>query len=208
MSGSTCPPSKADVTSTLAKQRLAEPERRCTSPIRSTPSRIVLIDPNTLSEDGTVALTGTEISEDGKLMAYGVGHAGSDWEEWQVRDVDTGQGPRRSSEMDQVLRRGMDAATAKAFSIAGIDEPKEGEQLEGVNYFQKLYLPQARQRRSREDRLVYDRPDHKDWGFGGHVTEDGKYLIITHLARARIRKNTGVLSATRRQEPSAAWSSC
>lgn len=50
----------------------------------------VLLDPNTLSEDGTVALSGIAISEDGKLLAYGLSTAGSDWQEWKVRDVETG----------------------------------------------------------------------------------------------------------------------
>ena len=49
----------------------------------------LLLDPNKLSADGTVALKGSAISEDGKLMAYGLSTAGSDWEEWKVRDVAT-----------------------------------------------------------------------------------------------------------------------
>ena len=50
-----------------------------------------LLDPNTLSADGTVALAGTVPSDDGKLLAYGIAAAGSDWNEWKVRDVDTGK---------------------------------------------------------------------------------------------------------------------
>ena len=49
----------------------------------------VLLDPNKLSEDGTVALAGIAISENGKLMAYGLSTSGSDWQEWKVRDVET-----------------------------------------------------------------------------------------------------------------------
>ena len=48
-----------------------------------------LLDPNKLSEDGTVALTGYDVSEDGRLLAYGVSSAGSDWQEWRIRLVDT-----------------------------------------------------------------------------------------------------------------------
>jgi prolyl oligopeptidase len=51
----------------------------------------VLLDPNTLSADGTVALSGTAYSADGKRMAYGLSSAGSDWQEWRVRDVTTGK---------------------------------------------------------------------------------------------------------------------
>jgi prolyl oligopeptidase len=65
----------------------------------------VLLDPNKLSEDGTVALSGLSISEDGNLMAYGLSTAGSDWQEWKVRDVEKLRGFRRSFAVDQVLRR-------------------------------------------------------------------------------------------------------
>src|SRR5688572_13037516 len=51
----------------------------------------VLIDPNTLAKDGTVALTTTRVSKDGKWVAYGTAAAGSDWNEFRVRSVDTGQ---------------------------------------------------------------------------------------------------------------------
>lgn len=51
----------------------------------------VLLDPNKLSEDGTVALSGLSISDDGKLLAYGLSASGSDWQEWKVRDVETGE---------------------------------------------------------------------------------------------------------------------
>jgi prolyl oligopeptidase len=51
----------------------------------------LLLDPNTLSADGTVALTAAAVTDDGKLMAYGTAASGSDWQEWHVRDVDSGK---------------------------------------------------------------------------------------------------------------------
>lgn len=51
----------------------------------------VLLDPNTLSKDGTVALSGTSASDDGKYLAYSISKAGSDWQEWFVRDIETGK---------------------------------------------------------------------------------------------------------------------
>ncbi len=51
----------------------------------------VLIDPNTLSKDGTVALSGTAVTDDGKLIAYGLAVAGSDWQEWKIREIETGK---------------------------------------------------------------------------------------------------------------------
>ena len=50
----------------------------------------VLIDPNKLSQDGTVALARYSISEDGKYMAYGTSDGGSDWSKWRIRDIETG----------------------------------------------------------------------------------------------------------------------
>jgi len=55
----------------------------------------VLLDPNTLAKDGTIALTATAVSEDGKWLAYGTAAAGSDWNEFRVRSVATGQAAPR-----------------------------------------------------------------------------------------------------------------
>src|SRR5262249_6734852 len=51
----------------------------------------VLLDPNALSQDGTVALSGINVSHDGKLLAYSISRSGSDWQEWRVREIDGGQ---------------------------------------------------------------------------------------------------------------------
>lgn len=146
----------------------------------------VLIDPNKLSEDGTVALTGVEFTDDGKLMAYGTSASGSDWQEWRVRNVASGKDLN-----DHVKWVKFSSASwtkdGKGFFYSRYDEPKEDEKLEGVNYFQKLYYHKLGTPQS-QDKLVYHRPDHKDWGFGGSVTEDGKYLIIT-VWRGTERKN-------------------
>jgi prolyl oligopeptidase len=136
----------------------------------------LLIDPNTLSGDGTVALTAYSVSEDGKRVAYGLSSAGSDWEEWRVRDVATGQDlPDRI----QWVKFSTTAWTHdhQGFFYSRYDQPKPGEQPEKANYFQKLYYHRLGTDQ-REDRLVYERPDHKDWGFLAHVTEDGRYLIV------------------------------
>jgi prolyl oligopeptidase len=136
----------------------------------------MLLDPNTLSADGTVALAGLSISEDGRYLAYGLATAGSDWNEFKVRDVATGQD--LSDHLKWIKFSGASwTKDCRGFFYSRFDEPT-GEKLEDVNYFQKLYYHQIGQPQS-EDRLVYQRPDQKEWGFSGNVTEDGKYLIIT-----------------------------
>jgi prolyl oligopeptidase len=136
----------------------------------------VLIDPNTLSADGTVALSGTSVTDDGKLLAYGLAVAGSDWEEWKVRDIETGK-----DLSDDVQWVKFSAASWKkdgsGFFYSRYDTPASAEQLKQANYFHKLYFHKLGTGQS-EDQLVYERKDHKDWNFNGHVTEDGRFLII------------------------------
>jgi prolyl oligopeptidase len=137
----------------------------------------VLLDPNALSPDGTVALSGYSISEDGNWMAFGLSTAGSDWQEWRVRDVRTGR-----DEADLLKWVKFSGASwtkdGKGFFYSRYDEPKAGQAKKGANYFQKLFFHRLGTAQS-EDVLVYERPDEKEWGFGGHVTDDGRYLVIS-----------------------------
>ncbi|MBL8203462.1 MAG: S9 family peptidase [Blastocatellia bacterium] len=141
----------------------------------------VLLDPNTLSKDGTVALSGLAISHDGKLMAYALAAAGSDWQEWKVRDVQTGK------DLDDHLKWSKFSGAAwtknekgdhKGFYYSRYDEPNEKTKLEDANYFHKLYYHRIGTKQS-DDVLVYERKDQKEWGFDGKVTDDGRYLIIS-----------------------------
>ena len=137
----------------------------------------VLLDPNTLSEDGTIALSGMAITDDGKLMAYGLSVAGSDWQEWKVRDVETGED--LGDRLQWIKFSGASwTKDGKGFFYSRFDEPNEATKLEDVNYYQKLYYHQLGQPQS-ADILIYERPDQKEWGFSGDVTEDGRYLIIS-----------------------------
>ncbi|MHC5937432.1 prolyl oligopeptidase family serine peptidase [Nostoc sp.] len=136
----------------------------------------VLLDPNKLSEDGTVALSGLSISEDGKLLAYGLSASGSDWQEWKIRDVETGEDLQ--DHLKWIKFSGASwTHDHQGFFYSRYDEPNEKTQLEDVNYYQKLYYHQLGKPQS-EDILIYHRPDQKEWGFSGGVTEDGAYLII------------------------------
>ncbi len=136
----------------------------------------VLLDPNTWSKDGTVALAGLEVSDDARLAAYGVAEAGSDWNTWKVLDVTTGK--PLSDELKWVKFSGASwTKDGKGFYYSRFPEPDPGAAFQSLNLHQKLYYhklgtPQA------EDRLVYTPADPK-WGVGGDVTEDGKYLVIS-----------------------------
>ena len=135
----------------------------------------ILLDPNTLSEDGTVSLAGTAVSPDGKYLAYGISSGGSDWREWRVRKVDTARD--LSDRIEWVKFSGASwTGDGKGFFYSRYDKP-QGDILEEANYFQKIYYHQIGEPQEK-DRLVYERRDHKNWGLRGVVTDDGRYLII------------------------------
>jgi len=136
----------------------------------------LLLDPNTLSPDGTVALTGWSVSEDGRLLAYGLSSGGSDWQEWRVREVETGR------ELPDHLKWVKFSAAAwthddLGFFYSRYDEPREGRPLEEANFYQKLYYHRLGAPQS-ADELIYQRPDSKKMGFIASVSEDGRYLLI------------------------------
>jgi prolyl oligopeptidase len=136
----------------------------------------LLLDPNTLSTDGTIALSGTAVSNDGKLMAYSLSSSGSDWQEWKVRDIATGKDLPDSVKWVKFSGASW-TPDSRGFFYSRYDEP-QGDSLKGTNYFQKLYYHKLGASQA-EDTLVYERPDQKDWLFDGRVTEDGRYAIIT-----------------------------
>jgi prolyl oligopeptidase len=137
----------------------------------------LLLDPNALSTDGTVSLAGRSVSHDGRLLAYGTSSSGSDWNEWHVREVDTGK------DRPDVLKwvRSSRASWARddsGFYYARYDEPAKGKELQAVVKNQKLYFHRLGTPQS-EDALVYARPDRPDWFYSADVTDDGRWLILT-----------------------------
>ena len=140
-----------------------------------------LIDPNTLSADGTVSLGGTEPTRDGKLLAYSTQDAGSDWQTWHVRDVLTGK------DLPDVVRRAKFGGASwlhdgSGFYYSGYDRPPTtgpaNGSLKEVNSFQKVFFhklgtPQA------DDVLAFDRPDDKEIYLGGGVSDDGRWLYLS-----------------------------
>ncbi len=136
----------------------------------------VLLDPNSLSADGTVALSGIAISEDARLLAYGLSKSGSDWQDWQVRDIATGEDLPDTIQWVKFSGASW-THDHQGFFYSRYAEPKADSQFEDVNYYQKLYYHRLGTPQS-DDVLIYERPDQKEWGFSGSVTEDGRYLII------------------------------
>ncbi|MBW3540332.1 MAG: prolyl oligopeptidase family serine peptidase [Planctomycetes bacterium] len=137
----------------------------------------LLIDPNTWSKDGTIALAGTAFSDDGRYLAYGVQDAGSDWRTWKVMEIDS----RRvlDDELKWVKFSEVSWTTdSRGFFYSRYDAPPEGSAFQGLNENQQVFYHRVGTPQS-QDVLVYKRPDHPDWGFDAKVTEDGRYLVLT-----------------------------
>jgi prolyl oligopeptidase len=136
----------------------------------------VLLDPNTLAADGTVALTSLDVTPDGRLLAYGTSASGSDWQTLRVRDVATGRDlPDR---LEWIKFAGPSWTHGAGFFYSRYPDPPADQPLRGVNrdhrlFYHRLGTPQT------QDREVYARPDQPDWGVSAAVTDDGRYVILT-----------------------------
>lgn len=135
----------------------------------------VLLDPNKLSEDGTVSLSLTSLSEGGAYLAYGLSSGGSDRQEVKIRRVATGE------DLEDVIKWCKFTSIAwlpdnSGFFYNRYPEPgtvaKEDENMYSRVYFHKLGTPQS------EDQLVFEQPEFKTRGFSPIITEDGNYLIL------------------------------
>lgn len=134
----------------------------------------VFLDPNALSEDGTVSLTNFNVSDDGKYAAYGISRGGSDWREFYVRDVKT------KKDLDDHIMWAKFSSISwyeDGFFYTRYPKPEEGEKLSGVNEHNKVYYHKIGTSQD-EDKLVYEEPENPQRGFGAQVTEDNKYLIL------------------------------
>ncbi|MGA2154912.1 MAG: prolyl oligopeptidase family serine peptidase [Bryobacteraceae bacterium] len=136
----------------------------------------VLLDPNTFRKDGTAALCGLAPSRDGSLLAFGTAQAGSDWCEWRIRNVESGQ------DLPEVLQWTKDAAPAwtvdnRAFYYVRYPKPPEGQLLTAVNRNPQVMLHRVGEAADR-DRFVYEDPAHADSGLGPVLTADARWLIV------------------------------
>lgn len=134
----------------------------------------VMLDPNKLSADGTVALTGTSFSHDGKYMAYTISRSGSDWTEIYVIDTESGQ-----TLDDHIVWAKFTGAAwhGDGFYYSAYDAPEAGKEYSNVNenhkiYYHKLGTPQS------ADRLVYENKAYPKRFYSASVSDDETLLFV------------------------------
>ncbi len=136
----------------------------------------VLLDPTTLRADGTAALDNWSISRDGKILAYGIARAGSDWQDIRFRSVDDCKDHPDLLEWSKFSDLEWSPSGDGIYYLK-FPKPSEKEVLTAANYNQQIRFHKLGTEQS-TDKLVYERPDHKNWYFDPVVSEDGQYLII------------------------------
>eukprot|EP01102_Stenamoeba_stenopodia_P018895 TRINITY_DN7009_c0_g5_i1.p1 TRINITY_DN7009_c0_g5~~TRINITY_DN7009_c0_g5_i1.p1 ORF type:complete len:738 (-),score=208.69 TRINITY_DN7009_c0_g5_i1:150-2363(-) len=150
----------------------------------------VLLDPNTLSSDGTTSIGLTSYDDLGKYLAFGVNRAASDWTTIHVLDVETGKELSDKIEYCKFTSVAW-LPDASGFFYSRYPEPKTLSQEDKVDKedtklgsetdkleFHKVYFHQIGNTQDK-DQLVYQDLDHPNWMFGVALSDDDKYLIIT-----------------------------
>ncbi|HET7571235.1 MAG TPA: prolyl oligopeptidase family serine peptidase [Gaiellaceae bacterium] len=136
----------------------------------------VLLDPNTLSADGTVAVTGATFTEDGRLLAYATSDAGADWMTWHVRDVESGADLPDVVHWSKIAG-GAWLADGSGFYYSAYDRPPEGHELVQYSGLLRIRLHRLGTDES-EDAVVFERPESAHAMPIATVTEDGRFLVV------------------------------
>jgi prolyl oligopeptidase len=136
-----------------------------------------LLDPNELSADGTTAVSGVDVSEDGSLLAYATSDGGSDWMTWHVRDVQTGTDLGDVIEWSKFSRAAW-RADGSGFYYGAMKPAAAGAEYLEANslpriFFHRIGTP------ADDDELVFAAPDEPDWLPYAEVSDDGRFLIVT-----------------------------
>jgi len=138
----------------------------------------VLLDPNKLSDDGTVALAGIAVSEDSKYLAYRIARSGSDWNELYVRDIDTGKDLK--DHLMWLKFTGV-AWYQNGFFYSRYDAPEEGGALSNSNEYHKVYYHKLGDSQEK-DQLIYQNVKYPKRLYSVSVTDDQKFLILSEMA--------------------------
>ena len=136
----------------------------------------LVLDPNTLSSDGTLIVTDYAAARDGRHLAYGVSVAGSDWTDWRVRDLESGRDLPDVARYTKYYKPQFDHES-KGFYYSAFPPPRAGQELATQDmgdaiYYHALGTPAG------SDRLIFSDGAHPGRQYEPHVSSDGRWLVI------------------------------
>jgi len=137
----------------------------------------VLLDPNTISTDGSLAFAGLSASPTGARVAYGLSAGGGDWQTWRVRDVATAKDLPDQLEHIKYYRPAF-TRDGTGIYYSRFPAPQPGKELVETDHDCKVYFHRIGDAAAK-DAVIYEHPDHPTWQFDVEVTRDGRYLVIT-----------------------------
>lgn len=135
----------------------------------------VFLDPNKLSDDGTVALKGISFSHNGKYAAYSISRSGSDWQEFYVMDAKTGK-----LLDDHIVWAKFSGASwqGDGFYYSAYDAPQKGREFSNVNSIQKIYYHKIGTPQS-QDVLFYQNPANPMRFYSVYVNQEETMMFLT-----------------------------
>ncbi len=137
---------------------------------------VMVLDPNTWSDDGTIALGGLSFSDDGRYMAFGIQDGGSDWRTWSIMDTETDE--LMADELKWLKFGGIAwLPDNSGFYYSRFPAPEEGEEFQSTNLNNKIYFHKLGDSQD-DDQLIHEDTGNPEWGFVPIVSEDGDYLVI------------------------------
>jgi len=146
------------------------------APIDSNDEPEVFLDPNTFSEDGTVALRGVSFTKDASLATYMITEGGSDWRKIVVINVETKE--MIEDTLIDIKFSGVSWQGNDGFYYSSYDNPKNTSALSAKTQLHKLYFHKLGTAQS-DDILIYGGEAQPNRYIGGYVTEDQNYLVIS-----------------------------
>ncbi len=155
-----------------------------------------LLDPNAMAADGTAAVSGVAVSEDGRLLAYAISESGSDWQTWRVRDIATG------ADLSDLVEWSKFSTAAwrkdgSGFYYSSPERPPAGaEYLAEIGQRRLMYHEVGTEQAA--DKLIWTSPPGYNWHSEARVTEDGRFLVIASYAGTAPQARLHVLDLTGR----------
>lgn len=134
----------------------------------------IFMDPNTFSDDGTIALGGTYFSPDDKYMGYSISIAGSDWKEFYVKNLETGE--ILEDHITWIKFSGM-SWHGDGFYYKRYPRPDENSELSAANENAKVYYHRLGTSQN-EDQLIYEEPNEPKLAPGINVSKDGNFMFL------------------------------